>query len=116
MHAPVVPLERPSFKVEGDALRLLNIDGLHIVTIPVTDRFGMIVERWRSVERSPLLRHIDMNDFALVRVVDGAEVQREAVLVVVGMRAIVPIARSAASQIQRRCKELEEWRRGLQRC
>ena len=79
MNGPVLPFNCSTLHGEADAFWLGDVDRLEVSPESTTLFYGFdVVVVWRCpAERSSDLGNIDMNDFLLVGVVDGTEVQGE---------------------------------------
>jgi hypothetical protein len=88
---PLLPVDHPSIHFERDALGLGDVDGLDIRSISahLLDRVGMVAVRLGLVEWSPHRGDVNVHDRLGLGVVDGAEVERVAILRVVDVRTVV---------------------------
>lgn len=91
VHREVLPLNDAACDFEADALGLCNVNGFEVGTVAALflDRLDRVVVGRSLADRSSDLGHVNVDDFSLVRVVDGAEIQRIRVLRVVWVRAVV---------------------------
>jgi hypothetical protein len=88
---PVGPTDVSAIHLERDAFGLSDVYRFEVrsETTFGLDSCGMIVV-WRClVERPSYRRHIDVDNFLGIRIVDGAEVQWVGVLAIVHMGAVV---------------------------
>ncbi|KAJ8104750.1 hypothetical protein OPT61_g10590 [Boeremia exigua] len=91
VQVPVRPGDVPAVHLEADALGLRDVDGLEIRPEPalLLNRSCVVVVRRGRVQWAAHRRDINVDNLLGVGVVDRAEVEREAVLAVVDVRAVV---------------------------
>lgn len=74
MHAPILPFERPSLRLERDTFGLGDVDGFEIGSEFFLQSFGVVVGGRRSVQRSSDFWDIDVDDLLRVGVVDAVAI------------------------------------------
>lgn len=77
MDLPVLPVNDSPLDLERNSFGLCDVDGFDVFSVAAVclDSCWVVVVGFRLVERPADFWDIDMNDFLLVGVEDGAEVE-----------------------------------------
>jgi hypothetical protein len=91
VEVPALPVDCTAIHLEGHAFGLGDVNRLEVISKAnlSLDRLVIIIGGRRLVERSTLLRNVDVDDLLGRHAVDGAKVERVSVLQVVDVGSVV---------------------------
>jgi hypothetical protein len=91
VEVPFLPIDSAAIQLEGHAFRLGDMDRLEVISEAnlLLNEFMIEVGGRCCVERSALLRNVNMNDLLCLNVEDGAEVERVGVLQIIDAGSVI---------------------------
>jgi hypothetical protein len=91
VEVPFLPIDSAAIQLEGHAFRLGDMDRLEVISEAnlLLNEFMIEVGGRCCVERSALLRDVNVNDLLCLNVEDGAEVERVGVLQIIDAGSVI---------------------------